>query len=363
MGVQYRKGKENAPPRPTGRERRQAATNARNQARANGADRRTTARAAGAAKRAPSGVSMATVSDRTARVSTIADPAGLYAVDQWRKQLANPWESHGVGIPWGAPMPTFKQVFMYERQVVAVANVAPSTIFTTVSGAIGDFHAGGQITYEGSGNLFFTSIIGSAKTNDKSFQVPSGRLVAAAVRLTYRGIAEQLGGTAVSVSEGGATVPDVDYPGFSRVMESRYYPQTNFDLEFRDSYAVNTSTAGGCGIGLLPAGTGRTYLLQYVAIVEHNDDTPIAPNYAQGDFNIHHRHVTPQASSHMSDHLMAHVEHAKKQPVNHNKPHHNDPDKYPSSAVAHRGTAGAVATGAMTAIKIAEAAAMFAAVL
>jgi hypothetical protein len=284
------------------------------------------------------------------RVASVVNVPGLAAVELWRRQLANPWNTRGVGIPWGAPMPTTKTVLFFQKQITATA--ATAAVTAPFNGGLtlaitGDATLGAWVSYQNGGVDFFSKTGSATSVAEKSYTgLASARVVAGGVRMVYRGIADQLGGSTYGFLDNQHGDPDYIYPTFSKVVSHRYYPQNNFDLEFRDAGTTNTDNVSTFGVGVIPAGTSRTFLIQWVLILENNDVSPIAEVHVHGDFVKHHREPTPQASGHMSDHLNAHVVAARNAPHPPHSETHALHDKFDVTPVSGS-NAGGLANAAL----------------
>jgi hypothetical protein len=254
------------------------------------------------------------------------------AVASYAAALSDPWDAGHVGIPWGAPLPTFKHVVFYE--VNGFSHVNGTSTSVTSHANLGSFaHPPGEHFIDASVILSAGAVQFSRSTDDggrdilRSVVISSGRLVAAAVRIVYEGRADDKGGSFTEkVIQRGRADTAARHP-FSTTMEADYHPGSVFDLEFADSGTANYNTIQGTVISVRPI-VRMPYFLQFVAIVESNDDSPPPISYTRGDYVTLEHSLTPSASQQVESGLHKITTVSRRSPPTKVKEHHSDPENF-----------------------------------
>jgi hypothetical protein len=230
--------------------------------------------------------------------------------------LSDPWNAPAsVGIPIGGTgLPTFKT----KKYFRAMFDTAPSLDYEFSDGvnwAPESNLAYFEIQYPPGGNLTLSGGR-TSDVNDIQYGPPTsithGRIVAASIRLTRHGRADDAG-TSVIVNRRGYGEAESDcYFAQKDNIQVNYIPRTNWDLEYKEpstGNANNFTTAIRVGV---KANVPSTYMAEFCVIIESNDSTPPPDRYNVGDYATTTHAVTTPAPTILPHGLSKITQHAAK---------------------------------------------------
>jgi hypothetical protein len=268
-------------------------------------------------------------SRRTTAPPPFAATPGELALVEYAAAIVNPWDAGHVGIPYGSPLPTYKQI-VYDTFLVT-SGTQSGNAWDSNSGvlAIGEngIYVNVKLQYSG-----LTIKHGSGTDGlpvlqiERSVSITGGRMVAAAIRYEYGGRDDAFGGFA----EVGRTCFDGEEVlplDLRRNGVVNYYPRTPFDVEFKDSNG-NLMFDSTLALLLKTVEPGAPYRFQVIAIVESNDDTPAPVDYTVGAYTTMNYGPTPLAGERLMNSLPLITAAARDAPYSKSKPADADPSKW-----------------------------------
>jgi len=227
-------------------------------------------------------------------VKALAAPGTSDAI-LYAAALADPFGApFAVGIPYGnAGLPTFKATKMFR----ATATTVPIPLngdrtYRSVAMAMGDNGIGICISFSNTGNLSFTYSINNNLTTTvlgTSTQYDHGRLVAASFRVTRMGRRDDAG---LRCTETRQTYDGEEVETkfvMKDTYQMNYVPKTAWDLDYKKSMNGDPTNFNSEIYAHITPNVKSTFLIDVIAIVESNDDTPPVSKWDTGDYHI----VTP----------------------------------------------------------------------
>jgi len=228
--------------------------------------------------------------DKTAVPRQLSVNAGATEFLAYAAALADPFNAMpGQGIPMGSiGFPTFKttRVLRYSQDSVPLTvALSPSNLGAW---AVGTHHSIFEIYLSSAGACSFEASNafsnGTTATLRSTGVTDAPRLVAAAIRIRRMGRADDRGLKYVMTRTCyDGTEAFADFTSGDEI-QMNYVPKSNWDLEYKLSVAAHP-TNFTTSIKLFVAATvPSTFMVDYVAIVESNDDTPPANDWTVGDY-------------------------------------------------------------------------------
>jgi len=265
---------------------------------------------------------------------TTASPAfsatpGELALVEYAAAVVNPWDAGHVGIPYGSPLPTYKQI-VYDTFLVTSgrqSNISWDMDAGTLADGENGIYVNVKLQYSG---LTIKHGAGTDGTpvlqQERTVSITGGRMVAAAIRYEYGGRDASFGGFAEvgrTCFDGSEALPlDLRRNGVVN-----YYPRTPFDVEFKDSNG-NLNFDSTLALLIKTVEPGQPYRFQVIAIVESNDDTPAPVDYTVGAFTTLSYGPTPLAGERLMNSLPLITTAARDAPYTKSKSADADPSKW-----------------------------------
>jgi len=227
-------------------------------------------------------------------VTALAAPGTSDAI-LYAAALADPFGApYAVGIPYGnAGLPTFKATKMFRATVSTVPiPVGGARTFRSVAMAETDNGLGISISYSAAGTLTFQYSVNNNLTTvvcGTATQYDHGRIVAASMRVTRMGRRDDAGlrCTETRIGYDGEEV-ETKF-SMKDTYQMNYIPKTSWDLDYKKSVAGDPTNFTSELYTHITPNVKSTFLVDFICIVETNDDTPPAANWNTGDYHI----VTP----------------------------------------------------------------------
>lgn len=207
----------------------------------------------------------------------------------WSASLADPFNApYNVGIPiGGAGFPTFKGTAMF-RAAISTTPLVAAYAANNVSWASGNHVVELTVALSATGNLTFSwkPDPAGASTVLKTYQYDHPRIVAAAIRVQRMGRADEAG-IEYYQYRNCYDGPEA-YPSFTTEdkLQMNYVPKSNWDLEYKlnvTNHPTNFSSSFALG---LRTNTACSFSVDFIAIVETNDDTPPASVWNTADYHV-----------------------------------------------------------------------------